>query len=64
MIISNLHAFLFNIRNYPPEVINVQRRKAECELPRVNNFNIKQKKYGIFFCYMAPTPCKIWKGKG
>ena len=40
------HAFLFNIRNYWPEVINIQRRKAELNivLPRVNNFDIKQKK--------------------
>ena len=37
--------FLFNIRNYPPEKINIQRREAELNiiLPRVNNFNIKQK---------------------
>ena len=41
-----LHAFLFNIRNYSPEVINIQRRKALLNiiLPRVNNFDIKQKK--------------------
>ena len=34
------HAFLFNIRNYSPEVINIQRREAEVNiiLPRVNNF--------------------------
>ena len=40
-----LHAFLFNIRNYSPEVINIQRREAELNiiLPRVNNFDIKQK---------------------
>ena len=40
------HAFLFNIRNYSPEVINIQRREAELNiiLPRVNSFNIKQKK--------------------
>ena len=40
------HAFLFNIRNYSPEVINIQRREAELNiiLPRVNNFDIKQKK--------------------
>ena len=40
------HAFLFNIRNYSPEVINIQRGEAELNtiLPRVNNFNIKQKK--------------------
>ena len=38
-------AFLFNIRNYSPEVINIQRREAELNmiLPRMNNFNIKQK---------------------
>ena len=40
------HAFLFNIRNYSPEVINIQRHEAELNivLPRVNNFDIKQKK--------------------
>ena len=40
------HAFLFNIRNYSPEVINIQRCAAELNilLPRVNNFEIKQKK--------------------
>ena len=39
------HAFLFNIRNYSPEIINIQRRKAELNiiLPRVTNFDIKQK---------------------
>ena len=39
-------AFLFNIRNYSPKVINIQRRKAEFNiiLLRVNNFDIKQKK--------------------
>ena len=39
------HAFLFNIRNYSPEVINIQRREAELNiiLPRVNNFDNKQK---------------------
>ena len=44
------HAFLFNIRNYSPEVINIQRREAELNiiLPRVNNFDIKQKNHGIF----------------
>ena len=44
------HAFLFNIRNYSPEVINIQRREADMNiiLPRVNNFNIKQKGHGIF----------------
>ena len=44
------HAFLFNIRNYSPEVINIQRREAELNiiLSRVSNFNIKQKRHGIF----------------
>ena len=43
------HAFLFNIRNYSPEVINIQRREAELNtvLPRVNNFDIKQKRHEI-----------------
>ena len=37
---------MFNIRNYSPEVINIQRREVELNiiLPRVNNFDIKQKK--------------------
>ena len=41
-----LHAFLFNMRNYSPEVINIQQREAELDivLPRVSNFDIKQKK--------------------
>ena len=40
------HVFLFNIRNYSPKVINIQRREAEFNviLPRVNNFDIKLKK--------------------
>ena len=40
------HAFLFNIRNYSTEVIDIQRREAELNIisPRVNNFDIKQKK--------------------
>ena len=40
------HAFLFNIRNYSPGVINIQRREAEFNivLPRVNNFDIEQQK--------------------
>ena len=38
-----LHNFLFNIRNYSPEIINIQRREAELDiiLPRVNNFDVK-----------------------
>ena len=37
------NVFLFNIRNYSPEVINIQRRKSELNiiLSRVNNFDIK-----------------------
>ena len=37
------HAFLFNIRNYSLEIINIERRVAELNsvLPRVNNFDIK-----------------------
>ena len=54
------YAFLFDIRNYSPEVINFQR--CEAILPRVNNFKIKQKRHGIFY-YMAPTPDKIWEDK-
>ena len=40
------HTFLFNVRNYSPEVINIQRHEAELNiiLPRVNYFDIKQKK--------------------
>ena len=40
------HAFLFNIRNYSSEVINIQRDEAGLNiiLPRVNNFGIEQKK--------------------
>ena len=40
------HAFLFNIRNYSPEVI---------KLSRVNNFDIKQKSMEYLFYYMPPT---------
>ena len=44
------HAFLFNMRNHSPEVIDIQRRGAELSiiLPRANNFDIKQRKHGIF----------------
>ena len=56
MLSSNIkqifHAFLFNIRDYSPEVINFI-------LPRVNNFDIKQKKgMEYLFYYMSPTPNK------
>ena len=60
------HAFLFNIRNYSPEVINIQRRERSAELniilSRVNNFDIKQKKgMEYLFYYMPPTPNNIWE---
>ena len=49
------HAFLFNIRNFSPEVINIQRREAELNIvsPRMNNFYIKQKRRGIFVLLYA-----------
>ena len=44
------HAFLFNIRTYSPKVINSKRPEANCYiiLPRVNDFDIKQKRQIIF----------------
>ena len=48
------HTFLFIIRNYSLEVINVQGREAELhiKLPRVNDFDIKQKnRHGLPFYY-------------
>ena len=59
------HAFLFNIRNYSPDVINIQRREVVLNiiLARVNNFKIKQKSMEYLFYYMPPTPSKIWKDK-
>ena len=49
------HAFLFNIINYSPEVINIQRLETQLNiiLPRVNDFDIKQKKQGIFVLIYA-----------
>ena len=49
------HAFLLNIKNYSPEVINIQRLEAELNilLPRMNNFDIKQKRHGIFVLLYA-----------
>ena len=58
MAVNNIkqifHAFLF-IRNYSPEVINIQRSEAVLNiiLPRVNNFDIKQKRHGIFVLLYA-----------
>ena len=40
------HAFLFIIRNYSPKVINTI-------LPRVKNFDIKQKRHEIFVLLYA-----------
>ena len=51
------HVFLFNIRNYSPEVFNII-------LPRVNNFDIKYKDMEYLFYYMLSTPNKIWKDDG
>ena len=49
------HSFLFNISNYSPEVINIQRHKAllNIMLLRVNSFYIKQKRHGIFVLLYA-----------
>ena len=60
------HAFLFNIRNYSPEVIKIQRREAELNItfPRVNNFNIKQKiAWNIWFIKCHQHPTRSWKIK-
>ena len=54
------HAFSFNIRNYSPEVINNQGRKVELNiiLPRVNNFDINQKRHEIFVLLYATSTKK------
>ena len=44
--------------NYSPEVIIIN-----IILPRVNNFDVKQKGMECLFCYMSPTPNKIWEDK-
>ena len=53
-------AFLFNLRNYSPEVIDIQRREAQLNIVLLilNNFNIKQKKaWNICFiiCHQRQT---------
>ena len=56
------HAVLFNIINYSPRLNNIQRREAELNiiLPRVNNFDIKQKSaWNICFIIIPPVPNKI-----
>ena len=59
------HAFLFNIRNYSPEVINIQRHKAELNiiLPTVITSILNKKGMEYLFYYMPPTPNKIWEDK-
>ena len=49
------HAFSFNIRNYSPEAINIQLCEAELNiiLPRVNNFDIEQKRHQMFVLLYA-----------
>ena len=57
------HAFLFNVRNYLP---NIQRRKAELNIifPRVNDFDIKQKKaWNICFIICHQDQTKSGKRK-
>ena len=56
-------AFLFNIRNYSPEVSNIQRCEAELNmtLRRVNNFDIKQKSaWNICFIIYPQHQTKSW----
>ena len=69
MVIINLnnkpifYAFLFNIRNYSLESSNIQRREAEWNiiLPKVNNFNIKQKlAWNICFIIYPQHETKCW----
>ena len=50
-----VHAVLLNIRNFSPDVINIQRREAELNiiLLRVNNVDIKQRTHGIFVLLYA-----------
>ena len=45
-----LYAFLLNIRNYSPEVINIEQHKADLHiiLLKVNNFDINKQKHEIF----------------
>ena len=57
------YAFLFNIRNYSLEAINIQQREAELNiiLPRVNNFDIKQKSaWNTCFIIYPQHQTKSW----
>ena len=63
-------AFLFNIRNCSPEVSNIQRSEAELNiiLPRVNNFDIKQKSawnisFIIYSQHQTKSPVNANKAK-
>ena len=59
------HAFLFNIRNYSPEVINIQWHERSWMLCYrgwiISILNKKGMEY--LFYYMPPTPNKIWEDK-
>ena len=62
------HAFLFNIRNYSSEIINIQRLEVELNiiLPKVNNYDIKQEKaWNICFiiCHQHQTTSGKIKAK-
>ena len=60
------HACLFNIKNYSPEVINIQEREVKFNimLTTVNNFNIKQKKaWNICFIICRQHQTRSWKIK-
>ena len=58
------HVFFGNTRNYSPEVINIQRRAVELNIlfPRVNNFDIKQKK-GSNICFIICHQHQTRSGK-
>ena len=56
------HAFLFNIRNYSPKVTDIQfscEAELNIVLPRVNNFDIKQKRHGIFVLLYASNTKQV-----
>ena len=57
------HAFLFNIRNYSPELRNIQRRKSELNviLPRVNSSILtKDGMVYLFFTYTKHQTKSEW----